>query len=102
MSDQPPYCDFCFNSNFPLYEGGFDSTTRICGFCATRALAEITPQPVPEPAPPPERPSKETRLASIPSPKSLVTHLDQFVIGQDIAKRRLALGVSQSLQASRR
>jgi len=33
-------------------------------------------------------------LASIPAPKNLVAHLDQFVIGQDIAKRRLALGVS--------
>ena len=32
--------------------------------------------------------------ASIPSPKTLVAHLDQFVIGQDIAKRRLALGIS--------
>ena len=94
MSDQPPSCDFCFNSNVPLFEGGFDSTTRICAFCATRALAEITPQPVPEPAPPPERPSKEALLASIPAPKTLVAHLDQFVIGQDIAKRRLALGVS--------
>jgi ATP-dependent Clp protease ATP-binding subunit ClpX len=41
-----------------------------------------------------ERPSKEARLASIPLPKTLVAHLDQFVIGQDIAKRRLALGVS--------
>jgi len=92
--DQPVCCDFCFNSNVPLFEGGFDSTTRICAFCATRALAEITPQPVPEPAPPPERPSKEVLLASIPSPKTLVAHLDQFVIGQDIAKRRLALGVS--------
>ncbi len=94
MSDQPPSCDFCFNSNVPLFEGGFDSTTRICAFCATRALAEITSQPVPEPTPPPERPSKEALLASIPTPKSLVAHLDQFVIGQDIAKRRLALGVS--------
>src|SRR5271157_118600 len=92
--DQPVCCDFCFNSNVPLFEGGFDSTTRICAFCATRALAEITPQPVPEPAPPPERPSKEALLASIPSPKTLVAHLDQHVIGQDIAKRRLALGVS--------
>ena len=82
------------NSNIPLFEGGFDSTTRICSFCATRALAEITPQPVSEPAPPPERPSKEALLASIPSPKTLVAHLDQFVIGQAIAKRRLALGVS--------
>src|SRR5271157_3468485 len=94
--NQPVCCDFCFNSNVPLFEGGFDSTTRICGFCATRALAEITPlpQPVPEPTPPPERPSKEALLASIPSPKPLVAHLDQYVIGQDIAKRRLALGVS--------
>ena len=33
-------------------------------------------------------------MASIPAPKTLVAHLDQFVIGQDIAKRRLALGVS--------
>ena len=49
---------------------------------------------MPEPSPPPERPTKEARLASIPSPKSLVAHLDQHVIGQDIAKRRLALGVS--------
>ena len=92
--DQPVCCDFCFNSNVPLFEGGFDSTTRICAFCATRALAEITPQPVPEPAPPLERPSKESLLASIPSPKTLVAHLDQFVIGQNVAKRRLALGVS--------
>ena len=94
MSDQPPCCSFCFNQDVSLFEGGFDSTTRICAFCATRALAEITPQPVPEPAPPPERPSREARLASIPSPKTLVAHLDQYVIGQDIAKRRLALGVS--------
>jgi ATP-dependent Clp protease ATP-binding subunit ClpX len=95
MSDEPPCCSFCFNQDIPLFEGGvLDSTTRICAFCATRALAEITPQPVPEPAPPPERPSKDARLASIPSPKTLVAHLDQYVIGQDIAKRRLALGVS--------
>ena len=88
MSDQPPCCDFCLNSNVPLFEGGFDSTTHICAFCATRALAEITPQPVPEPTPPPERPSKEALLASIPTSKSLVVHLDQYVIGQAIAKRR--------------
>src|SRR5271157_4874992 len=95
MSDEPPCCSFCFNQDIPLFEGGvLDSTTRICAFCATRALAEISPQPVLEPTPPPERPSKEVLLASIPTPKSLIAHLDQHVIGQDIAKRRLALGVS--------
>src|SRR5271165_1140145 len=95
MSNEPSCCSFCFNQDIRLFEGGvLDSTTRICAFCATRALAEISPQPVPEPAPPPERPSKEALLASIPAPKTLVAHLDQFVIGQAIAKRRLALGVS--------
>jgi len=96
MSNEPSCCDFCLNSNIPLLEGGFDTPTRICGFCATRALAEITPlpEPVPEPAPPPDRPSKEAHLASISSPKTLVAHLDQYVVGQDIAKRRIALGVS--------
>ena len=96
MSDQSPVCcDFCQQVTTPPFEGGiWSNPARICAFCATRALAEITPQPVPEPAPPPERPSKEALLASIPSPKSLVAHFDQFVIGQDIAKRRLALGVS--------
>src|SRR5271166_3420010 len=96
MSDQPPSCcSFCFNQDVSLFGGRvLDSTTRICGFCATRALAEITPQPVPELTTPPERPSKEALLASIPAPRTIVAHLDQHVIGQDIAKRRLALGVS--------
>ena len=94
MSDQPPCCSFCFNHDIPLYEGGFDPPTRICGTCAAQAVAEISPQPVPEPTPPPERPFKEALLASIPTPKSLVAHLDQFVVGQDIAKKRLFLGVS--------
>src|SRR5271166_4244772 len=40
------------------------------------------------------RNTREALLASIPAPKTLVAHLDQFVIGQNIAKRRLALGVS--------
>ncbi len=95
MPDQSPFCcDFCLNLNVPLYEGGVDPLVRICGFCASQAVSQTTPQPVPEPTPPPERPSKQALLASIPAPKSLVAHLDQFVIGQDIAKRRLALGVA--------
>jgi ATP-dependent Clp protease ATP-binding subunit ClpX len=30
----------------------------------------------------------------VPTPKSIVAHLDQFVIGQEVAKRRIAVGVS--------
>ncbi len=86
MSDEPIYCAFCFNHDIPLFEGGFEPPVRICAFCATRALAEITPQPAPEPTPPPERPTKEARLASIPTPKTLVAHLNQSVNGQDVWK----------------
>src|SRR5271166_3399578 len=92
MSDQYACCDFCFNRDIPLYEGGFDPLVRICTFCSTKAVAETQPARVRTPSP--ERPSKEARLASIPTPKSVVAHLDQFVIGQDVAKRRLALAVS--------
>ena len=93
--DQAPCCDFCQQVTIPLFEGGVETIRPASAAPAPpRALAEITPQPAPEPAPPPERPSREARLASIPSPKSLVAHLDQYVIGQEIAKRRLALGVT--------
>ena len=68
MSDEPPRCSFCFNHGVPLYEGGFDPPVRICAFCSTKAVAET--QPLPGATPPPERPSREARLASIPTPKS--------------------------------
>jgi hypothetical protein len=76
MSDEQVQCAFCFNHDIPLFEGGFEPPFHICAFCAAKALAEITPQPVSEPTPPPERPSKEVRLSLIPSPKSLVARLD--------------------------
>jgi ATP-dependent Clp protease ATP-binding subunit ClpX len=92
ISDQYACCDFCFNRGIPLYEGGFDPPVRICAFCSTKAIAEM--QPVSNPIPPAERPSKEARLAFIPPPKAIVAHQDHFVIGQNVAKRKLALGVS--------
>jgi ATP-dependent protease Clp ATPase subunit len=96
MPDESHCCDFCFNSNVPLYESGVDKPTRICGFCAAQAVAQTTPppEPAPEPTPLPERPSKEARVAYIPMPKTGVAHLDQYVVGQEVAKRRLALGVT--------
>jgi ATP-dependent Clp protease ATP-binding subunit ClpX len=93
-AQNPVCCDFCFNTDIALYEGGSDPPVHICGLCAAQAVAQTTPQPSPEPATPPVPPSKEARLALVPSPKSVVAHLDQFVIGQEVAKRRIAVGVS--------
>ena len=87
MSEPTPICAFCTNLNVPLYQGGLDPIVHICGHCAAQALAQTTPQPV-RPAPV----SREERLAFVPSPKALVAHLDQFVVGQELAKRRIALG----------
>jgi ATP-dependent protease Clp ATPase subunit len=39
-------------------------------------------------------PPKEERLALVPSPKSIFAHLARCVIRQHIAKRRIALGLS--------
>ena len=91
---QPPCCYFCFNQDIPLFEGGFDSTTRIC--------ASAQPEPSPRSLPSPFQ--SQPRLLSDPQrkPSSPRSHRPRpwsptstsIVIGQDIAKRRLALGVS--------
>ncbi len=90
MPDQSPCCNFCLDAGIPLFKGGSNPPVHICGFCAAQAVAQM---PQPQPAPP-ERPSREALLASIPSPKTLVAHLDQHVVDQALAKRRIALGVS--------
>jgi ATP-dependent protease Clp ATPase subunit len=74
-----------------LPTGGIDPLVHICGFCAAQAVAQTTPQPSPEPSTPRVPPSKEERFALVPSSKSVVAHLDQHVIGQEVD---LALGVS--------
>jgi ATP-dependent Clp protease ATP-binding subunit ClpX len=48
-------------------------------------------QPQSQPVPPP---TWADLIAAIPSPKSLVEHLDRHVVGQQAAKRKLAVAVS--------
>ncbi|MDB5350110.1 MAG: clpX 1 [Planctomycetota bacterium] len=55
--------------------------------------AQNTPVPQPEPRPTPP-PTWADLLGSVPSPKSLVAHLDRHVVGQQAAKRKLAVAVS--------
>jgi hypothetical protein len=35
MPNQPAYCDFCSNSNGPLYEAVFEPTIHICANITT-------------------------------------------------------------------
>ncbi len=90
----PAVCDFCLNLNVSLYQGGSDPPVNICAHCAAQAVAQTIPQLAPEPTSASMPLSKEERLAMVPSPKTLVAHLDRFVIGQEVAKRRIAVGVS--------
>ena len=48
----------------------------------------------PQPQPPSPPPTWADLLGLIPSPKSLVEHLDRHVIGQQAAKRKLAVAVA--------
>ena len=75
-----------------------------CGTIQAASAPPVPPRQLPRPPFSPSRSLSRSRsrsvlpgkpfLASIPAPKTIVAHLDQFVIGQDVAKRRLALGVS--------
>ncbi|MGC8639873.1 MAG: hypothetical protein ACP5XB_08370 [Isosphaeraceae bacterium] len=83
MPDPTPTCDFCSNMNVPLYESAIDPVVHNCGFCAAQAVASTSAQPEPVRRSPL---SKGERLAFVPSPKSIVAHLDQFVVGQTLLK----------------
>src|SRR3954464_15763517 len=58
---------------------------------ATAPNIPVPPQPAPQTIPPI---TWDDLLKSIPSPKSLVDHLDRHVVGQQAAKRKLAVAVS--------
>ena len=90
----PPLLRLLQQRDTPLFEGGVGPIRPYLRHLCRPSRSQTTPQPTPEPAPPLSAPRMRHVLASIPSPKSLVAHLDQYVIGQDIAKRRLALGVT--------
>ena len=67
--------------------GGGENPVTICRACVTQATRVLDAQDR-------QRASKPERLATIPSPKEIVAHLDRSVIGQGRAKRTLAIAVS--------
>lgn len=84
-------CGFCGRARGevgPLVRGvEAGQNPLICRACVTQAgrvLDGLDAQQLP----------KQDQLATIPSPKDIVAHLDHSVIGQDRAKRTLAIAVS--------
>ena len=82
------YCSFCRRSHRdvgPLVEGPGD--VYICGECIDLCQSIIDQERKPTPAAP--RPSRPRT----PSPRALKELLDQYVIGQNQAKRILSVAV---------
>ncbi len=83
-------CDYCRRPKADvgaLLQGGGENPVTICRGCVSLATTTFDAQDR-------QRASQPERLATIPSPKDIVSHLDRSVIGQGRAKRTLAIAVS--------
>ncbi len=81
------FCSFCrksYRDVGPLVEGPGD--VYICGECIELCQSILDQEKK-------RRGSAKQLFTSIPSPREIVTHLDQYVIGQHHAKRVLAVAV---------
>ena len=83
-------CNFCGRSNreVKLLISGMNGC--ICEDCATQAYEVVKANGLGPDAP---KKGKAPRLKEIPKPKEIKEYLDQYVIGQDEAKRFLAVSV---------
>jgi ATP-dependent Clp protease ATP-binding subunit ClpX len=81
------FCSFCrksYRDVGPLVEGPGD--VYICGECIELCQSILEQEKR-------RRGTSKQLFTSIPSPREIVTHLDQYVIGQQHAKRVLAVAV---------
>jgi len=81
------FCSFCrksYRDVGPLVEGPGD--VYICGECIELCQSILEQEKR-------RRGTSKQLFTAIPSPREIVKHLDQYVIGQDYAKRVLAVAV---------
>ena len=81
------FCSFCrksYRDVGPLVEGPGD--VYICGECIELCQSILDQEQR-------RRGPSKSLFADIPAPRSIVEHLDQYVIGQNSAKRVLAVAV---------
>ena len=83
-------CNFCGRSEreVKLLITGVDGC--ICEDCAVQAYQVATANGY---GPDAKKPNQDFQLKRIPKPKEIKNHLDQYVIGQDEAKRYLSVAV---------
>ncbi|MBR4833511.1 MAG: ATP-dependent Clp protease ATP-binding subunit ClpX [Thermoguttaceae bacterium] len=81
------YCSFCrknYRDVGPLVEG--PGEVYICGDCIDLCQSILTQERK-------RRQGEGTPFARIPSPREIVAKLDDYVVGQNLAKRTLAVAV---------
>jgi len=88
-------CSFCGRSEkeVRLLITGIDG--YICEDCATQAYNIVQEHMAPKPRPSKGKgkPAGEAGLSNVPKPRDIKDYLDQYVIGQDEAKRYLSVAV---------
>lgn len=80
-------CDFCSKNSKqvgPLVEGGVQKKVYICSECLQMANSVMSRKPIS---------SNSSLKVTLQSPREIVKKLDQYVCGQDEAKRQLAVSV---------
>jgi ATP-dependent Clp protease ATP-binding subunit ClpX len=81
------YCSFCKKDSKdigPFVEGGpINQRVYICKYCIKTAESVMQKQ----------RPAKTILNLNIPTPKEIVSRLDEYVCGQEEAKKQLAVSV---------
>ncbi len=82
---EAPTCDFCGRSGVPLVESPI-RPARICLECASY-IHELTTKDLQR-----SRRAKNWKFPAT-SPQAIKNHLDQYIVGQEDAKRKIAIAV---------